>query len=89
MVEQHTLSLRREEVGGTEGVDDLLDAGVLIDASLTGQRVAYAHPILFDHAVSTFLIGAGPRGWLSSSPRSRRGVSSCGLASTTTLPGCG
>jgi len=49
-------------VGGTEGVDDLLDAGVLIDASLTGQRVAYAHPILFDHAVSTFLIGAGPRG---------------------------
>lgn len=62
MVEQHTLSLRREEVGGTEGVDDLLDAGVLIDASLTGQRVAYAHPILFDHAVSTFLIGAGPRG---------------------------
>ncbi len=63
MVEQHTCSLRREEVdGGTEGVDDLLDAGVLIDASLTGQRVAYAHPILFDHAVSTFLIGTGPRG---------------------------
>lgn len=63
MVEQYVLSVRREEISGTEEdnvLRDLLDLEVLVDASLTGQRVAYAHNILFDYAVSVLLIEDEP-----------------------------
>jgi hypothetical protein len=63
MVEQYTLSVRREVISKTEEADilrELLDLEILIDASLTGQRVAYAHNILFDYAVSVLLIEDEP-----------------------------
>lgn len=63
MVEQYVLSVRREEISGTEEdntLKDLLTLEILVDAWLTGQRVAYAHNILFDYAVSVLLIEDEP-----------------------------
>lgn len=63
MVKQYVLSVRREEMSGTEedtAIRDLLDLEILVNASLTGQRVAYAHNILFDYAVSILLIEDEP-----------------------------
>jgi hypothetical protein len=63
MVEQYVLSVRREEISGIEEdntLKDLLTLEILVDASLTGQRVAYAHNILFDYAVSVLLIDDEP-----------------------------
>jgi len=59
MVEARELSLRLEPVFG-EGPDDvwrdLFSAAVLVKPDTAGQRVAYAHNILFDFAVSVLLI---------------------------------
>ncbi|MDD3621160.1 MAG: ATP-binding protein [Methanofollis sp.] len=64
MVDNYVLSARKEDIEDIQEGDilrDLLDLEILVNASVTRQRVAYAHNILFDYAVSILLIDDEPR----------------------------
>ena len=59
MVRGRRLSLRHDEHYRREDDDvwrDLLSVEILTEAGTAGQRVAFAHNILFDFAVSFLLI---------------------------------
>ena len=64
MVETRQLSLRQDALYRREDDDvwrDLFSSEVLTELDTTGQRVAFAHNILFDFAVSFLLIEDEPR----------------------------
>ena len=64
MVEARQLSLRQDALYRREDDDiwqDLFSSEVLTKVGTTGQRVAFAHNILFDFAVSVLLIEDEPR----------------------------
>ena len=63
MVEAHQLSLRQDALYRREDDDvwqNLFSSEVLTEVGTTGQRVAFAHNILFDFAVSVLLIEDEP-----------------------------
>ena len=70
MVEKHSLTVRRRDVYKDLGLDNpvrqtawdnLLSDEILSKVSSTGQRIAFAHDILFDYAISVLLIDEEPR----------------------------
>ncbi len=63
MVDAHHLSLRHDTLYRQEDDDvwqDLFSSEVLTEVGTTGQRVSFAHNILFDFAVSVLLIEDEP-----------------------------
>ena len=69
MVEEHSLSVRREDIYEHLGLDipvrltawdNLLSNGTL-EAQSIGQRIAFSHNILFDYAINVLLIEGNPQ----------------------------
>ncbi|MHB1462487.1 MAG: NACHT domain-containing protein [Armatimonadota bacterium] len=63
MVQNYSLSVRKDEVYDLcpqDGWRLLMSSGVLVEEPTTGQRVVFAHNILFDYAVSVLLIEDKP-----------------------------
>ncbi len=61
MVEERSLSVRKADFYPVDiSWNLLLSSEVLVNASTTGQRVAFAHNILFDYAVSVLLMEDSP-----------------------------
>ncbi len=70
MVEDNSLSVRQNDVYNDLNLDvparqgawdDLLSDEILAKVSLTGQRIAFSHNILFDYAISVLLIDDEPK----------------------------
>ena len=70
MVEDNSLSVRQNDVYKDLGLeaparqgawDDLFSDEILAKVSLTGQRIAFSHNILFDYAISILLIEDEPK----------------------------
>ena len=63
MVNQHSLSVRKEKVFLSNSGDAwnlLLSSEILLESSITAQRIVFQHNILFDYAVSVLLIEDEP-----------------------------
>ena len=70
MVEERSLTVRQNDVykdleldklAIQRAWDDLLSDEILAKVSLTGQRIAFSHNILFDYAISVLLIEDDPQ----------------------------
>ena len=64
MVKQRSLSIKQSDVRKTliqTAWNDLLSDEILAKISLTGQRIAFSHNILFDYAISVLLIDDEPQ----------------------------
>ena len=64
MVKQRSLSIKQSDVRKTliqTAWNDLLSDEILAKVSLTGQRIAFSHNILFDYAISVLLIDDEPQ----------------------------
>lgn len=63
MVNERSLSIRKEDIYRPEISqvwDDLQSDEILTEISLTGQKIAFSHNILFDYAISVLLIEDQP-----------------------------